>query len=282
MTWQPIAGLKSQKHVFITRNKYISFRSAVIHSTSSSIHTDINYLRTQKCISEWKRHFSEATVGMELPILRFFFLFAFNCVETQLWNRKRRHADKIIEFWFVCIIYIRNGSNRLHAVHSTWYRVCGWINVLYIRHYRNSSAMRSSNCNHFQMIKFFYFSQMIHWDWLCLLCLLFIFLFIRFAFQINCYDVGVLIFFTGAHNSHTHARSSARTHVMTRPFTWCAIATTTRIIGNVQNKPLVSSYISHARVCYHFITWYSRVVPETVWNGETNIRLCEPSKTLRI
>lgn len=34
-------------------------------------------------------------------------------------------------------------------------------------------------------------------------------------------------------------------------------------------------YFSHVRVCYHFITWYGRVVPITVWNGEINIRLCE-------
>lgn len=34
--------------------------------------------------------------------------------------------------------------------------------------------------------------------------------------------------------------------------------------------------------CYHFIIWYGRVVPITVWNGEINIRLCEQSTPLRI
>lgn len=79
--------------------------------------------------------------------------------EMQFVNRKRPHADKIIEFWFVILYVYSSWNDRRCEAHCLFDRkVCGWI---YIRHYRNSSAMRSSTGNHFQIIKikFSAFSQ---------------------------------------------------------------------------------------------------------------------------
>lgn len=155
--------LKVTKNTFYHKYIYIiSFHSAVIHSTSFTIKIDFNYFPNGLHSEKKKKRNDDSQCALAHSLL---------CWNAALWNRKRPHADKIIEFWFVIL--------KMIAARSVFdITVCGWeyISGIIVIH----RPWYHQLTNHFQIVKYFSFFPMIHW--LAYVISLFIFLLLLLHF----------------------------------------------------------------------------------------------------
>lgn len=153
ISWQQMTGLKSQKTRFITN---ICILFPFIPPLSTQLRSPlklISIIFQTDCIPKKKRN-GDSRCALAHSLL---------CWNAALWNRKRPHADKIIEFWFVIL--------KMIAARSVFdITVCGWEYISSIIVIQRPWYYQLTN--HFQIVNFFSFFPN---DSLTCLCHFFIF-----------------------------------------------------------------------------------------------------------